>query len=88
MGLLRGRRGLPLLTDAAAALGRSDARLEEAKALAELGAALRRANRRAEAREPLRRALDLAVHCGAAPVADLARAELLSMPGVQRLQPG
>ena len=75
-GLLRGRQGLPLLVDAAAALHRSDARLEEAKALAELGAALRRANRRTDARDPLRRALDLAVHCGATPVADLAREEL------------
>ncbi|HEX3262009.1 MAG TPA: AAA family ATPase [Pseudonocardia sp.] len=79
VGLLRGRRGLPLLADAAASLSRSEARLEEAKALAELGAALRRANRRADARDPLRRALDLAVRCGAAPVADLARAELRAM---------
>ena len=48
-------------------------------AAAELGAALRRANRRADARDPLRRALDLAVHCGATPVADLARGELRAM---------
>ena len=79
VGLLRGRRGLGLLTDAAETLSRSDARLEEAKACAELGAALRRANRRADARDPLRRALDLAVGCGATPVADLARAELRAM---------
>jgi DNA-binding NarL/FixJ family response regulator len=71
--------GLPLLADAAASLSRSEARLEEAKALAELGAALRRANRRADARDPLRRGLDLAVRRGAAPVADLARAELRAM---------
>ena len=51
-------------------------RLELAKALLALGAARRRANRRAEAREPLRRALDLAARCGAGPVAAEARTEL------------
>ena len=57
-------------------LAGSSARLEQARALTDLGAALRRANRRAEARDPLRRALDLAVHCHAAPLADRARQEL------------
>ncbi len=76
-GLVRGGPdGLALLEEATRVLARSAARLEEAKALADLGAALRRANRRAEAREPLRRALDLAVRCGATPVADRAREEL------------
>ena len=43
----------------------STARLEHAKALAALGAALRRARRPTEAREPLRAALELADACGA-----------------------
>ena len=43
----------------------STARLEHAKALAALGSALRRARRPTEAREPLRRALELAGVCGA-----------------------
>lgn len=50
--------------------------LEQARALVELGAALRRANQRKEARDPLRRGLDLAVSCGAQRLADRARAEL------------
>jgi DNA-binding CsgD family transcriptional regulator len=76
-GLVRGgAAGLELLRQAAAVLARSAARLDEAKALADLGAALRRANRRTDAREPLRRALDLALRCGAAPVAARAREEL------------
>ena len=55
-----------------------------ARALTDLGAALRRANRRADARDPLRRALDLADACGAAPVAEQARAELLAAGGRPR----
>ena len=62
-----GARGLELLDEAAAVLEPSPARLEYARALTDLGAALRRANRRAAARDPLRRALDLADACGAGP---------------------
>jgi Flp pilus assembly protein TadD len=58
-------------------LARADDPLEHARALCDLGAALRRANRRAEARAPLREALDLAHRCGAAAIADRARTELL-----------
>jgi RNA polymerase sigma-70 factor, ECF subfamily len=46
-------------------LERSPARLEQARALTDLGAALRRTNRRAEARGPLHQALALAQRCGA-----------------------
>ena len=56
----------------------SGARLEHARALVELGAALRRANQRAAAREPLRTGLDLAHRCGAVRLAERARAELLT----------
>ena len=79
-----GERGLELLAEAAAVLERSPARLEHAAALADLGAALRRANRRADAREPLRRALDLAGACGAAPLEERARHELRAAGGKPR----
>jgi DNA-binding CsgD family transcriptional regulator len=71
-----GTGGLELLEEAVAVLEPSPARLEYARALVDLGAALRRANRRAAARDPLRRALDLADACGARPLADRARHEL------------
>lgn len=78
-GLVHGGAvGLAMLEEAASVLARSSARLEQARALTDFGAALRRANRRADAREPLRRALDLAVQCHAAPLADLARQELVA----------
>ena len=47
-----------------------------ALALAELGACLRRSGQIAQARDPLRRALDLAERTGAAPLRDYARREL------------
>jgi DNA-binding NarL/FixJ family response regulator len=56
----------------------SPARLEHARALAELGAALRRSNERAAAREPLREALELATRSGATPLASRAHNELLA----------
>lgn len=57
-------------------LAGSPLRLEHARALIDLGAALRRGGERQAAREPLRAGHDLAVACGAAPDAALARAEL------------
>jgi DNA-binding CsgD family transcriptional regulator len=65
---------LPLLEEAAGLL--EPARLEHARVLVDLGAALRRARRPREAREPLRLALDLAVRCDAAPLAERATHEL------------
>jgi DNA-binding NarL/FixJ family response regulator len=53
-------------------------RLELAYSLTELGAALRRAGARTAAREPLRRALDLAARCGATPLSERAREEALA----------
>lgn len=73
-----GAAGIALLDDAATMLARSSAQLEQARALTDLGAALRRANRRTEAREPLRCALDLAVRCGAGPLRERAREELVA----------
>ncbi len=59
-------------------LAASPARLEHARALADLGAAQRRANRPAEARETLRSALDMARRCGATALAERAHGELLA----------
>ena len=67
---------LELLREATEVLEDSTARLEHAKALAALGSALRRARRPTEAREPLRRALELAGVCGADALAGHVRAEL------------
>jgi DNA-binding CsgD family transcriptional regulator len=65
-----------LLRDALTTLAATDARLDQARALTELGALLRRRNRRREARDLLREALDLAHRCGARPLAARAETEL------------
>jgi DNA-binding CsgD family transcriptional regulator len=76
-GMLHGgQRGLDDLGEAVGVLQESGARLEHARALVELGAALRRTNQRAAAREPLRAGLDLAYRCGAAQLAQQAATEL------------
>jgi DNA-binding CsgD family transcriptional regulator len=78
-GLARGGdRGIETLREAVDVAARSPARLEHAKALVELGAALRRANRRTESRELLRNGLEQAVRCDARPLADRAESELLA----------
>jgi len=78
-GMLEGgERGLRDLREAAEVLAASGAQLEHARALVELGAALRRANQRTEARVPLRAGLDLAHRCGAVRLAQRARDELLT----------
>ena len=56
-----------LLREAIEVLERSPARLEHARALTDLGAALRRANHRTEARTVLDEALDLATNGNAPP---------------------
>jgi DNA-binding CsgD family transcriptional regulator len=71
-----GTAGIDLLRDAVRALEASPARLEHARALTDLGAALRRANQRSEARGPLRVGLDLAHRCGARLLAERATQEL------------
>jgi ATP/maltotriose-dependent transcriptional regulator MalT len=68
----------PALAEAVTLLEATSAKYELALALAGLGAHLRRTGRPGEARAPLRRALDLAQRCGAAPLADQARQELLA----------
>jgi hypothetical protein len=57
-------------------LAGSQARLEHARALVDLGAALRRANQRTEAREQLREGVDLARRVGAFGLAARANEEI------------
>jgi len=71
-----GDQGIVLLQGAVGTLAATRARLQHARALVDLGAALRRGNRRKEAREPLRDGLDLAHRCGATPLEEEARTEL------------
>jgi DNA-binding CsgD family transcriptional regulator len=76
-GIVAGRdRGELLLREAIDAFERGDAGLERARALADLGALLRRRNRRTEARELLREALDAAHRAGARRLAEQAETEL------------
>jgi DNA-binding CsgD family transcriptional regulator len=65
-----------LLGRAVSVLETSPARLEHARALADLGAALRRSNRRSDARPPLRQALDIAHGLGATALAEHVEIEL------------
>ena len=77
LGLLDGATvGIELLREAEMVLRDSPARLEHARALVELGGALRRANQRAAARDPLRAGVDLALRCGATRLSERARTEL------------
>ncbi len=71
-----GRRGEKLLREAVATLAASSAAVEHARALVDLGAALRRANHRIEARERLRAGVDLARRVGAIGLAERANEEI------------
>ena len=84
------------LRHALGVLESSPARLEHARTLVELGAALRRGGHRREAREPLKEGMDLAHRCGAAAIAERARDELaaagakprrIELTGVDSLTP-
>ncbi len=84
-GRLRGGEdGLRLLREATDTLDRSPARLEHARSLVWEGAELRRQGRRAQAREPLRRALDVADRLGATRLAGEASTELEAAGGRPR----
>jgi DNA-binding CsgD family transcriptional regulator len=76
LGRLERAAGVERLEEAVAVLRGSLARLEHARALAALGAALRHVRRPADAREPLREALELAAACGAPALAEGVRSEL------------
>jgi DNA-binding CsgD family transcriptional regulator len=77
LGLVEGGEvGIGLLREAVEVLAGSQARLRYARALVDLGAALRRENRRTEARERLREGVDLALRCGAFGLAERANQEI------------
>ena len=73
-----GSDGIDLLRESVDAVEQSPARLEHARSLTELGAALRRAGHRGDARHALREGLDLADRCGAHRLASRAREELVA----------
>jgi DNA-binding CsgD family transcriptional regulator len=97
LGLVEGgASGLKLLLQAVEVLADSQWRLEYAKALVELGGALRRANKRSEAREQLRLGLELAHKLGASGLEARAQTELaatgarprrLMLSGLESLTP-
>jgi DNA-binding CsgD family transcriptional regulator len=77
LGLVEGAQtGERLLREAVDVLAQSPARLEYARALVDLGAALRRGNSRSEARRLLRQGVELAHQCGATALVTLANEEL------------
>ena len=76
LGELLGKDGMAELEEAVALLEQVPGRVERARALAALGAELRRARRPTDAREPLGRALELAEVSGAMALAEHARSEL------------
>jgi DNA-binding CsgD family transcriptional regulator len=77
LGLVEGgKAGIGLLREAVEVLAGSAARLKYARALVDLGAALRRANRRTEARQRLREGVDLALRVGAFRLAGRANDEI------------
>ncbi len=81
LGLAEAQRGEPAierLRESVAVLDGSGARLEHARSLVELGAALRRAGRRTEARDPLRAGLEHAHVSGATALAARALEELVA----------
>jgi DNA-binding NarL/FixJ family response regulator len=71
-----GSEGIETLRESLSVLEGSSAKLERARTMVQLGAALRRANARVEARELLKAGLDLAVRSGAQPLVDQAEEEL------------
>jgi len=94
--VLGGNKGLASLEEAVEVVADTPAMLDHAKARTEFGAALHHANRRSQAREQLRRALELATRCGAAPLAARAETELratgarprrIALRGIESLTP-
>ncbi|MGH8903612.1 MAG: helix-turn-helix transcriptional regulator [Egibacteraceae bacterium] len=79
LGLTQGgQEGIDSLTEAAVVLEGSPARLEHARALVDLGAALRRTGQRSQALQPLRQGMDLAFRCGATALVASAHQQLLA----------
>lgn len=76
---LGGDEGIATLRESVELLPSSPARLEHARSLIQLGAALRRATRRGEGGAALREGLEIAERCEAHVLADLARDELMAL---------
>ena len=74
-----GAEALEMREEAVRVLESSQAALDRARALIDLGATLRRATRRRDAREPLKLGLDLAGRCGARALVLRAREELVAV---------
>ena len=74
--VINGESGISYLREAASVLEHAPARLEYARTLVDLGAALRRSNQRSAARDALQEALDVAGLCGADAVVTAAAEEL------------
>jgi DNA-binding CsgD family transcriptional regulator len=74
-----GSEAIEAREEAVRVLESGQAALDRARALVDLGSALRRATRRRDAREPLRLGLDLARHCGAQALSQRAREELVAV---------
>jgi DNA-binding CsgD family transcriptional regulator len=79
-------RRLHCLEEAAEVLADSPARLDHARALVDLGAALRHEQRRVPARDPLRRGLDMALTAGSVALATRASEELAASGAKPRRQ--
>lgn len=75
-GLIDADAGVEALRAAVGTIAPTEFRLDHARALVDLGAALRRANERRTAREPLREGMGLAQGCGAIALEQRARVEL------------
>ncbi len=71
-------RSIELFRESVSLLEGSGARLEYARSLIELGAAIRRSGKRTEARESLHAGMEIAHRCGARPLVERAREELLA----------
>jgi len=73
-----GADGVARLEESVATLRESPAVLERGESLVSLGAALRRGGQRADARPVLTEGLEIAARCGAVPLAETAREELIA----------
>jgi DNA-binding CsgD family transcriptional regulator len=79
-----GSDGIEMIEEGVCVLEQTDGKLNQALALIELGALLRRSGSRNAAREPLRLGMDLAARCGATGYADRAHSELVAAGGRPR----
>jgi DNA-binding CsgD family transcriptional regulator len=85
--IVGGEAGERCLREAVDVLADSPARLEYARALVDLGAALRRSNNRRDARELLRQGVELAHECGGRRIAERANEELAATGARPRKMP-